>query len=329
MKKNKIVSVFAAAALMVSAMPFAGISANAADDDITGNTMLTAEELTLNKVVSSESTGNSDHDWYVFTLTEPSKINIICQNPGNNSFYFSVYDEKNDNSVVYKPSSSIVSSVNATLYLTAGNYYIDLNSYVSSFTYDMKVTSTPSNLSFDASAENNTMTEAIPVDFDTDYNAQISQNDSIDYYTFELPKEARVTFNFTGALDNIDWNLYDNEDDLIKHGIYQKDSENDTKVSKRKSLILKEGKYTLSLESNKTSPSYGQYSFSLNALENYGETAVNGIISFGDINKDGKVDSGDASVILSYYAYRSTNTTNPETDMNKWLADKYGISEEF
>ena len=329
MKKNKIVSVFAAAALMVSAMPFAGISANAADDDITGNTMLTAEELTLNKVVSSESTGSLDHDWYVFTLTEPSKINIICQhNAGNYEFFFNVYDENNDNSIVYKPSSS-VRSVNTTLYLTAGNYYIHINSSYGSFNYDMKVTSTPSNLSFDASAENNTMTEAIPVDFDTDYNAQISQNDSIDYYTFELPKEARVTFNFTGALDNIDWNLYDNEDDLIKHGIYQKDSENDTKVSKRKSLILKEGKYTLSLESNKNSPSYGQYSFSLNALENYGETAVNGIISFGDINKDGKVDSSDAAIILSYYAYRSTNTTNPETDMNKWVADKFGISEEF
>ena len=96
MKKNKIVSVFAAAALMVSAMPFASISANAADDDITGNTMLTAEELTLNKVVSSESTGSLDHDWYVFTLTEPSKINIICQhNAGNYEFFFNVYDEKN------------------------------------------------------------------------------------------------------------------------------------------------------------------------------------------------------------------------------------------
>ncbi|MBR0141770.1 MAG: hypothetical protein IJM19_05955 [Ruminococcus sp.] len=328
MKKNKILSVFAAAALMVSAMPFASISANAADDDITGNTMLTAEELTLNKVVSSEASGGTDHDWYVFTLTEPSKVNVICQNSGTNAFYFKIYDEKNDNSTVYTTSSAVY-SVNTTLYLTAGNYYIYLNSSYNSFTYDMKVTSTPSNLSFDASAENNTMTEAIPVDFDTDYNAQISQNDNIDYYTFELPKEARVTFNFTGALDNIDWNLYDNEDDLIKHGIYQKDSENDTKVSKRKSLILKEGKYTLSLESNKNSPSYGQYSFSLNALENYGETAVNGIISFGDINKDGKVDSSDASVILSYYAYRSTNTTNPETDMNKWVADKLGISEEF
>ena len=329
MKKNKILSVFAAAALMVSAMPFAGISANADDTDITGNTMLTAEELTLNKVVSSEASGGTDHDWYVFTLTEPSKINIICQNPGANAFYFRVYDEKNDNSVVYKPSTSTVYSVNTTLYLTAGNYYIDLNSYVSSFTYDLKVTSTPSNLSFDASAENNSMTEAIAVDFDTNYNAQISQNDNIDYYTFELPKEARVTFNFSGIFDSVDWSLYDNEDDLIKHGVYQKDSENDSKITKRKSLILKEGKYTISLESNKTSPAYGQYSFSLNAVENYGETAVNGIISFGDINKDGTINSSDASIILSYYAYRSTNTTDPETDMNKWVAEKYGVSEEF
>ncbi|MBR1591798.1 MAG: hypothetical protein IJ666_02165 [Ruminococcus sp.] len=325
MKKNRILSAFAAAALAVSAMPLAGITANA-DDDITGNTMLTADELTLNKVVSGSLPGG-DNDWYHFSLTEPSKLNIICQNPGNKWFTFRLYDEKNDNSIVYEAENT--GSVNATCYLTEGDYYVYLTPWTEVSSYDLKITTTSSNLSFDGNAENNSMTEAIAVDFDTNYNAQISNNDKIDYYTFELPKEARVTFNFSGSFDSVDWSLYDNEDDLIKHGTYQKDSENDSKITKRRSLILKAGKYTISLESNKTSPAYGQYSFSFNALENYGETAVNGIIPFGDVNKDGSVNSSDASIILSYYAYLSTNKNNPETDMNKWVAEKYGISEEF
>ena len=36
-----------------------------------------------------------------------------------------------------------------------------------------------------------------------------------------------------------------------------------------------------------------------------------------DVNKDGKIDSTDASSILEFYAYTSIGGT--ETDMEKWI----------
>ena len=325
MKFNKIgvgggIAVVLAATLAVSALPFSGITAFAEDTDLTGNTMLTADELKLDKVVSAEIKDQGDSDWYSFTLSEPCKVNVTCQGTAGD-FGFELYDGSSDNTVLYKPNRS--KSVISTFFLKAGTYYINVYEVYYSYTpYDLKVSATPCKLNVPGDGSNNAIGDAAEIELETKYNAQISNNDDIDYFTFNLAKEGRVTFDFAGELGAVDWALYDNEDDLAKHGTYQKKDEKDSKITVKNSLVLKEGKYTLAVSKNDKAPSYGPYSFTLNYLEKYNDTAANGVIAFSDINHDGKIDAKDASATLSYYAYLSTGGT--ETDMNQWFVDTFG-----
>lgn len=302
-----------AAALTVSTALSGAFVANA-DDDLTGNTMLTADELKLDKVVSGEIV-KYDSDWYSFVLTEPSKVNVVCQGTAN-QFGFALYDGSGDNNVLYQSTTS--KSVMNTLYLKAGTYYINVfaNGYLET-PYDLKVSAAPCNLSVPGDGSNNALGDATAVEFETEFNAQISQNDTADYYTIDLPNDAYITFNFSGAVDSVDWSLYDNADDLIKHGIYQKKNTSDSKITESNSLRLKAGKYTVYLGADEKAPSYGPYTFSFNYSEQINDTAANGIIPLGDVNKDGQIDATDASSVLAYYAYIQTGGT--ETDMDKWL----------
>ncbi|HBB20274.1 MAG TPA: hypothetical protein DCZ62_07575 [Ruminococcus sp.] len=311
-----------AAALTVSTALSGAFVANAADEDLTGNTMLQADEITLGKVYSGDISNKIDNDWFVFTLTEPSKVNLSFATGASISYCaMKLIDGTHDNNVLY--SSVDAKPLNATYYLTAGEYYFGLvnddNSYNLGSTYDLKITATPCNLNVPGDGSNNALGDATAVEFETEYNAQISQNDTADYYTIDLSNDAYVTFNFSGAVNSADWALYDNQDDLIKHGIYQKKNTNDSKITESNSLRLKAGKYTVYLGANEKAPSYGQYTFSFNYSEQINDTAANGIIPLGDVNKDGFIDANDASTILVYYAYLMTGGT--ETDMEKWLAD--------
>ena len=327
MKLNKMgggIAVVLAATLAVSALPFSGITAFAEDKDITGNTMFTADEIKLGKVASGELLGG-DNDWYTFTLTEPTKINMVIANQDN--YQYQLIDEADDNKVLDSSGNGVIrdASMNKTYYLKAGTYYLRLYSesaLIWTPSYDIKLTATPCKLSVPGDGSNNAIGDSAAVEFDKEYNAQISQNDNTDYYTFELEKDGRVTFNFDAAFNACDWSLFDNQKDLIKHGTYQKINEKDSKITKDNSLVLKAGKYYVSLAANDKAPSYGPYTFSFDYLEKYNDTAVNGIIAFGDINHDGKIDAKDASATLSYYAYLSTGGT--ETDMNQWFVDTFG-----
>lgn len=330
MKLNKIgggIAVVLSATLAVSAIPFSGITAVAAEDtDLTGNTMLQADEITLGKVCSGVITGMGDNDWYVFSITEPSKVNLTYAATGRlRDCNMKFIDATHDNKVLYSQDGTVY-PVNATYYLTAGEYYLGLEkpgTYDEGTAYDIKVTATPCKLSVPGDGSNNAIGDAAEIELETKYNAQISLNDDIDYYTFDLEKEGSVTFDFAGGLNAVDWALYDNKDDLIKHGIYQKNDEKDSRITKKNNLILKPGKYTVAVGANEKAASYGQYTFSFNYVEKYNDTAANGIIAAADLNRDGTINSIDASIILVYYSYCATG--GEETDMNKWIEENYNI----
>lgn len=332
MKIKKIGKIFGANALaltfMVSVLSFSSITTFAEDIDKTGNTILTADEIEFDKVIAG-GLNVMEEDWYTFSLAEPCEVDIVVASPvGFNTYDFQLLEEQNDYHVIDDLAIKRFTSWNKKYYLTAGKYYFGFKSdeyakYCEE--YEVKVTLKSIALSFKGEGENNAIGDSAVVELEKKYNAVISESDSIDYYTFELEKDGKVTFNLDAALDNCDWSLYDNQKDLIKHGTYQKDNENDSKITKDKALVLKAGKYYISLSANEKAPSYGSYTFSFNYLEKYNDIAVNGIIPFGDLNNNGKVDSSDASLILSYYAYLSTG--GKETDMNIWIEDNFGTDD--
>lgn len=311
MKSKKILSGVLASALLVSAMPsFAAF----ADDDPTGNTMLTAVDVKFGELIS-EALPSSDHDWYKFTLPSAGKVTITVGSSNNANYSFLSVD---DEATELESDVTVYGDKFFTYYLTAGDYYIELKcKEIRSCTYDMQVKFTPSDVTFD-SADNNTIGKAVAVEYDgTAYNGQLSLNDSVDYYTFDVAEKGRVTLKFDSPMEKADWEIYDSEDAQIKRGTFTKKT-NDSGISAKEANIMKPGKYTIAIKNN--GDSYGDYSFSLDYLQNYNDISVSGIIAAADLNEDGTIDSSDASLILAYYAYLQTGGT--ETDMNKWLANK-------
>ena len=323
---RKSAALVLSAVLAASAVPFSGITASAVDTDLSGNTLLQSDEITLGKLVSGAITENDDDDWYKFTLSEPSKISVAYG--ADSAMFWShvyMYDGTNDNSLIYEQTLKNTKNINAIFYLTAGDYYFCVHggSNGDRAKYDLKIAADSSSLNVPGDGSNNAIGDAAEIELETKYNAQISLNDDIDYYTFDLEKEGSVTFDFAGGLNAVDWTLYDNKDDLIKHGIYQKNDEKDSRITKKNNLILKPGKYTVAVGANEKAASYGQYTFSFNYVEKYNDTAANGIIAAADLNRDGTINSIDASIILVYYSYCATG--GKETDMNKWIEENYNI----
>lgn len=311
MKIKKILTGALTSALLVTAMPV--FSASADDNDPNGNTVLDPIDITLGETVSG-SLGYSDNDWYKFTVPSSGKVTITFGIEPCDDAEFELVSG-NDEATALTPKKELGSDTNiSTYYLTAGDYYIHLSMQLNARSYDMQVKFTSSDLTVE-NEDNNTIAKAVPVEYDgTVYDRQLSLNDSIDYYTFDVAEKGRVTLNFDSDMNNTDWEIYNSEDALIKKGTFVK-GEQDSGISDKEANIMKPGKYTVAFKKNE---SYGPYTFSLDYLKNYNDISVSGIIAAADINEDGSIDSSDASLILTYYAYISTGGT--ETDMNKWLA---------
>lgn len=310
MKFKKILSGVLASAMLISAMP--AFSSVAVDKDATGNTMLDAVEIKFGEIVS-EKVDEKDHDWYKFTLPSVGKVTVTVSGKIGYAL-LSGNDEgtKYEDTHWYENGTRIFS-----YYLAAGDYYIDISSAsMTTESSDLQVRFTPCDVTFE-DADNNTLFNAAPVEYDgTIYKGVFLNDDPVDYYTFNVAEQGRVTLKFTSPMDNVDWEIYDSDDTRIKKGAFSKD-EQDTYISGKDANIMKPGKYTIAF---KKKDSYGEYSFSLDYLKNYNDTSVSGIIAAADIDGDGAITSADASLVLAYYAYISTGGT--ETDMNKWLASK-------
>lgn len=309
MKFKKILLGAIASALLVTAMPV--FSASAEDTDPSGNNMLTAEEIAYNGIISSELQYN-DNDWYKITVPSAGKVTFTISTSIESAHYY-LYSANDESAPLYD-KNGLGNNLIFTHYLTAGDYYIRLWGGTYGINYDMQVKFKSSDLSVE-NEDNNTLAKAAAVECDgTVYDRQLSLNDSIDYYTFDVAEQGRVTLNFDSPMAKTDWEIYDSEDALIKKGTFQK-GEQDSGISAKEANIMKPGKYTIAFKSNED---YGTYAFSLDYLQNYNDIAVSGIIAAVDLNEDGEITPLDASLLLSFYAYLSTGGT--ETDFNKWYA---------
>lgn len=310
MKFKKILSGVLASAMLVSAMP--AFSASAADKDPNGNSILDAVNITLGEIISSSFTYDDD-DWYKFSIPSAGKVTITMDNSDNTTYFSLINGDDDATSLVNR--YRLFSNTNVlTYYLTAGDYYIHFNAGFSR-DYDMKVTFSSTNATPDE--DNNTIAKATAVEYDgTIYKKQISLNDPVDYYTFNVAEQGKVTINFDSPMNATDWEIYDSENSKIKKGSFVRVVQ-DSGISAKESNIMKPGKYTIAFKKN---DSYGDYSFSLDYLKNYNDTSVSGILAVADFDEDGAITAADASLVLAYYAYVSTGGT--ETDMNKWLASK-------
>lgn len=312
MKLKKIISALTASAVLATALPvYAGFSVVAAE----GDTQLTALELAYGEVVSDKLLYHQ-YKWYKFNVPTTGKINLTISMSSSNihAKTFTIIDEQS-NSEVVSVTQSADGNYNYTYYLTAGDYCISLTteSGGNGTNYDMRINYEATELTFEGK-DNNSINKASEIALETEYSAHIANNDSKDYYTFNLDEEDDIALNFEGDLDSIDWILYNNKNEEILKGTYTRDTDISDLIIKNNYVSLKSGKYTLAFNSN--SDNYGTYKFS---LSEYVDFEANGI-AMADINNDGIVDATDATVVLEYYSYISTG--GEERDMRKWLESK-------
>lgn len=324
MKKKKLISAVMAFAMATSAMT----AFNAfADEDETGNSKYDAIPISFDEAITKKELKRSDDDWYSFSLDTSCKLNvniefdIMVEYDGT---YYEIVDADNGYNTVFKSERLKNGSDNRIFYLTAGNYYIHLCSDNLNFScgYNMQINDSPTEDSFD-SLSNNNIGKASAIEFDTEYKGQIYDNDNADYYTFDVAEEGMVTINFDGNLDNVDWKLYNNNEDVIQNGTFSK-AESDDMISAMQSYVMTAGTFTLGITKNKDE-SCGNYTLKLDYLKDYNSRTASDAFACMDINKDHLIDANDASAILSYYAYLSTGGT--ESDMNIWYETIFVVNE--
>lgn len=317
MKLKKIISALTVSAVVATALPvYSGISALAFADDETGNNMLTAIDMSFDEVISGQitSTSTAEQKWYKFTVPTAGKINMTFVADASYC-NFDIIDVYDDNNVIISEGISEVMTTgthNFTYYLNAGDYYINIKNGHLRSGYNVKLTFTPYNLTFDG-VNNNSINKASEIELETNYSAHIANNDSKDYYTFNLAEDDDIALNFEGDINSIDWILYNNKDEEILNGTYTRNNKISDFIVSNNYISLKSGKYTLAFNSNYN---YGTYNFS---LSKYVDFEANGI-SMADFNDDGKIDASDATVLLEYYSYVSTG--GEEKDMRNWLEEK-------
>ena len=260
----------------------------------------------------------ADDDWYKFTLSTSGKVNItLIISRLDNFVNFEIIDVSDDNNkVIVSDDSGQNINKNYIYYLTAGDYYIHFYNtryMVEAENYDFKLTFTPYELAFEG-INNNSINKASEIELETEYSAHIANNDSKDYYTFNLDEDDDIALNFKGDLDSVDWILYNNKDEEILNGTYTRNNDISDMIVSNNYVSLKSGEYTLVFVSD--SNNYSTYNFS---LSKYVDFEANGI-SIGDFNNDGMISATDVSVLLEYYSYLSTG--GEERDMRRCLEMK-------
>ncbi|MDE6835167.1 MAG: hypothetical protein K2J39_13115 [Ruminococcus sp.] len=326
MKNKQFISAVMAVAMVATSMT--AFSAFA-DDDKEGNHMSDAIPVSFGKELTDQQLYRLDDDWYSFSLDTTSKVHLYTKfnfYQEYNGTYYEIVDADNDYKTIFKSENLKPVKWDKDFYLPAGNYFIHVCSESQNFSanYDMNVTvATPEEDSFDALSNNN-LGNASAIKFDTEYTGHLYDNDEVDYYTFNLAEEGMVTLNLDSSMDNVDWKIYNSDKVAVEEGTFSKsdNNEEDSGISAKKSYIMTAGTFTIGIMKNdKSEKAYGNYTLKLDYLKDYNNYHASGVFACADINKDGFIDAGDATVVLSYYAYLSTG--GKESDLNVWYNTEF------
>ncbi|MBD5159961.1 MAG: hypothetical protein HDT23_06965 [Ruminococcus sp.] len=340
MKNKQFISAVMAVAMVATS--FNAFSAFAVDDpDETGNTMFDADPIAFNKKVDGEfsetySYGSCDNDWYSFSLDTASKLTIELSSTlvyviGTVCPSYEIIDADNDNNVVYTFDRFKSQNTNI-IALPAGNYYIHLasNKRSDTGTYSLRlVNNATTGDSFDA-LSNNSIGKASTVKFDTEYTGHFYENDTVDYYTFDLAEEGMVTINFDSSFDDVDWKIYNSDKEAVEEGTFSKadNNEKDSDISLKKSYVMTAGTFTIGIMKNaKSEMAYGDYTLKLDYLKDYNNYHASGVFACTDLNHDGMIDAIDSGAILAYYAYLSTGGNEKKVDLNVWCKTYFPTEE--
>ena len=229
----------------------------------TNNTFDTAKELVFNTSMVEELSKSDNVRYYKFTLDEASQLNIGVSSSESHYKYFTIYDETRTKVYYYEQLSYRETTGN--IYLTGGTYYLKLtaNSDID-VTFNVTKDSLMESFTETQTANNDSIDDANTISLAKQYKGVLGENDTKDYFKFEVPATGAVRVNVKNSISKTGGNysaitsIYDDSNTLL----YSKYSNPGDIVDE--GVILSSGTYYLLMTRfNDWGGNKGSYSFKL------------------------------------------------------------------
>ena len=307
-----------------------------------------ANTITLGTRFKSEISLNDTKDYFKFTLSNASKVTLKTTgylkylgaklyNAAGEQLWYENYSW-NETSGKFAESQK--------LFLTKGTYYLSFEKYGYSSdedyygNYFVKVTAVNAKVSFEEpqGGSNNTLATASDISLNMRYRAQISLNDSEDYFKIQLSSARYIRINTISYVDNLNATLYDANGNKVWSDQY--DITSPATVSKNNEYLwLTKGTYYLYYQKYSWSSNldlYGNYNFkvfstypSLKKLQK-STTSLKGIVLkwSGLPDADGykiyrKAGTGKWKLVKTIYATGDEDVTTWTDATTKTTGKKY------
>lgn len=213
MKKKLLAGVLALAVAVGTAAP--GQVLYAADTEsllpaATNTSFASARELSFDTSIAEDMSMDDNVRYYKFSVSEASEL-IVRGKAIDYYATISIYDAANTE--IYKRGGN--SQFSDSIFVTGGSYYLKMEC---SGNISFIVTSNALQESFRETQDNNndTLSNAAPIELKKKYKGVLASNDDIDYYKFSVPSVGKVNFNLTNATDgNLKYAIYDNSTNMV------------------------------------------------------------------------------------------------------------------
>ena len=204
---------------------------NSQDDDRLG-----ATQINLGQTISNQVQDFNDvNDYYVFQLGNNSNITIDLQGIGGDAD-IELYDQ---NGNYIDGSFSFTSEETISTSLVAGEYYINVLAYSGDIEYDLSVTADNVATPPDNNDAGNNLNQAFPIEINNSYAGTVGQEDTADYFRFQLNDSREVNVQLGGMSADADLQLLDSQGNIITF------SENGGSQDETISVVLNSGTYHL------------------------------------------------------------------------------------
>ncbi len=175
-----------------------------------GNTIEDAYEISVNTqtfIYTEEVSEDDPVDYYTFNVVNNQNLNLSLESLSQD---VDVYLLDINQTIIAASENIGITAESITVPLSVGTYYIQVQSFDNqTTTYDLDILFPPASPEDDTTEvievpedPGNTVTEAYDISIDSEttiYNEQVSANDPIDYYTFNVENNQ----NFNVFLENI------------------------------------------------------------------------------------------------------------------------------
>jgi len=177
-----------------------------------GNTMATATEIPLNKVIHATHETNNDNDFFKFTLDKKQYIQVVMKQHGARKVSVLSEDgEEIELRYVSVPASGGAYKIYQTLFNT-GTYYVNVKRTLGDYTLEVKA------VDIVADKHGDSKRNATNINLDSKTVGYINNKDDVDYFSFVAPKTGELTLkyasersgfikvNFSGSSANVNSN---------------------------------------------------------------------------------------------------------------------------